>query len=181
MSDLEIAAYLDHGLPAEKLDAIEEHLVSCDICRASVVESQELLNRSRRSRRFVTTATFLVAAAAITLVAIPSIRRSTTSERDVLRITGSEAALKVYGPIGEVRATPSRFVWGSTAGALSYHLTITTGTGADVWSASLTDTTIALPEGISLQPGQKYLWAVDAVAADGTTRTTGLREFEIVP
>jgi hypothetical protein len=181
MSDLEIAAYLDHGLSPEKLGTIEDHLASCAICRDSVVQNQELLNRSRRLQRLLRTGAIVLAAAAITLVAVPSMRRSTTLERNAMRAESSESGLRAYGPIGEVRGTPSRFVWGSVSGVLSYHVTITTDRGADVWSGSSTDTTIVLPPGISLTAGRRYLWVVDAVTTDGTTRTTGLREFGITP
>ena len=178
MSDLEIAAYIDHGLPSSRLDEVEDHLAHCAICRDNVVQTQAFLKRSRRSQWLSRAAAVMLAAAAIAIVAVPSIRRSFMPDRDVMRDGNTASSIRVYGPIGEVKA-PSRFVWGSLPGVLSYHITITTDVGANVWSGSSTDTTIVLPAGITLVQGQRYLWAVDAVTSEGITRSTGLREFGI--
>jgi hypothetical protein len=180
MSDLEIAAYIDHGLPSSRRDEIEDHLARCAACRDNVVQAQALISRSDRSRRFAKGVTLVLAAAGIALVAIPSLRTSSTPDRDAMRAGENDSIMKVYGPIGEVSRPPSRFAWGPLQGALSYHITITTIAGASVWSGSSTDTTIVLPAGVTLVPGQRYLWAVDAVTSEGTSHSTGLREFGIV-
>ena len=179
MSDLEIAAYIDHGLPSNRLDEVEDHLAHCAICRDNVVQTQAFLKRSRRSQWLSRAAAVMLAAAAIAIVAVPSIRRSFMPDRDVMRDGNTASSIRVYGPLGEVEKAPSRFVWGSLPGVLSYHITITTDVGANVWSGSSTDTTVVLPAGITLVQGQRYLWAVDAVTSEGITRSTGLREFGI--
>ena len=66
-------------------------------------------------------------------------------------------------------------------GAVTYRLTVTRGDGAAVWSYSGVDTVAALPDSIVLRPGQRYLWVADALLSDGTTRSTGLREFGRAP
>jgi hypothetical protein len=179
MSDLEIAAYIDHGLPSSRIDEIEDHLAHCAICRDNVVSAQALLRKSRRSQRLSKLALVGLAAAAIAIVALPSIRKSSIPESDVMRDNAIPSGMRVYGPLGEVRDVPSRFAWSPLPGALSYHVTITTDIGANVWSGSSSDTVMVLPKGIVLVPGQKYLWAVDAVTSEGSTVSTGLREFGI--
>jgi anti-sigma factor RsiW len=179
MSDLEIAAYLDHGLPPNKMDEIEEHLARCPACRDNVVSTQAFISRSRRSQRLTKVAAVLLAAAAITVVAVPSIRKSNL-DREAMRSEETVARLRVYGPIGETKQAPERFMWGSDPTALTYHVTITTKAGADVWSGSSSDTSIVLPSSVILTAGERYLWVVDAMTNDGTTRSTGIREFGIV-
>jgi hypothetical protein len=180
MSDIDIAAYLDHGLPSNRVAEVEEHLARCSICRDHVVETQGFISRRRRSQRFARVAAAVaLAAAAITIVAVPSIRRS-TGARDAMRSEETDTRLRVYGPVGEVAVRPSRFVWAPVPGALSYHVTVTTTAGADVWSSSSSDTIIVLPSSVRLAPGERYLWVVDAMTSEGTTRSTGLREFGIV-
>ena len=181
MSDLDIAAYVDHTLHGDKLEAIEEHLVECAMCRDNVVHAHDIVSKSRRNRRVTKSAIMLLAAAAIVVVAVSTLKRPFQESRDAMRSGSTDQALIAYGPIGEVRSSPSRFTWGSTPQALSYHITITGDSGTEVWSGSATDTTIVLPVSVSLVPGRRYLWVVDAVTSDGTTRSTGLHEFGIVP
>jgi len=180
MTDLEIAAYVDRGLDGRKRDEIEDHLVRCAECRESVIRTQDIVDRTRRSRRLLRTAAVVLAAAAIALVAVPSLRRSSIEKRDALRSDDNGTSMVAYGPIGELKSVPSRFTWSTVAGAISYRRTLTTHAGAAVWSTSVADTTIVLPASTSLVRGGRYLWVVDAVASDGTTRSTGLHEFGIV-
>jgi hypothetical protein len=181
MTDLEIAAFVDNGLDTRKRSEIEDHLVRCGECRENVIRTQDIIDRSRRSRRLASAAVVVLAAAAITLIAVPTLRRSSIDNRDAIRADDNTSSLVAYGPIGDLKAAPSRFTWGSLRGAISYRITLTTDTGVAVWSSSVTDTTIVLPASVSLERGTRYMWVVDAVTNDGTTRSTGLREFGIVP
>ena len=180
MTDLEIAAYIDHGLKSQQIKDVEEHFARCSECRENVIHTQELIERSRRSRRLAATAAIVLAAAAIAIVAVPSLRRPIDEKRDALRSDETTQSLVAYGPAGETVTNPVRFTWGSLPGAISYHITVMRDNGSEVWSASSTDTTIVLPLSVQLDRGKKFSWVVDAVANDGTTRSTGLREFGIV-
>jgi hypothetical protein len=180
MNDIDVAAYIDRGLKPHRLSEIEEHLAYCEDCRENLVKAQEIVSRSRRTPIYVRSAVILAAAAAVALVAIPTLRRS-TDPRDSMRASGDARPLAVYGPIGDIRSRPVRFTWSAIPGALSYHLTVTTADGETVWSTSLTDTTLAAPAAVTLAAGNRYLWNVDAIATDGSTRSTGTHEFGIVP
>ena len=180
MNDLDIAAYIDRGLEQKRLTEIEEHLAYCEECRKNLVKTQELVTASRRPRSYVRSLVIVAAAAAIAIVAMPSLRR-TADTNDRMRASGDAGPLTVYGPTGEIRSTPVRFTWGAFPGVLSYHLTLTTEGGVSVWSASSTDTTLVSPQTISFSPGTRYLWTVDAITTDGSTRSTGTHEFGIVP
>lgn len=180
MNDLEVAAYIDRGLKPQKLTEIEEHLAYCQECRENLVKAQELVSHSSSPRRYIRYGIIAAAAAAIALVAVPSLRNAPDTI-DVMRGTTASQPLTVYGPLGDIKSTSVRFTWASIPGALSYHLNVTTATGEPVWSASSSDTTLTAPSGIGLVTGTRYFWSVDALTADGSTRSTGTHEFGIVP
>jgi hypothetical protein len=76
--------------------------------------------------------------------------------------------------------TSLRFVWGAVPGVATYRLTVSGADGAPVWSGSLPDTALALPDSVTLLVDQRYFWVVDALLDDGATRSTGLHEFRPV-
>jgi hypothetical protein len=179
MTDLEIAAYLDRGLSAAERDRVEDHLAECAECRQQVAEVHQVLKRARRPRRLVVASTLLAAAVAFVLIVKPGQvhpPRVTTLER----ANSTDAKLLAYGPSGEVHRAQLRFVWGSAPNAASYRLTVSRGDGTLVWSASTADTVATPPGTVPFIAGTKHFWAVDAILTDGTTRSTGLREFNPV-
>lgn len=52
-SDVEIAAYLDHGLPPAERSRLESHLADCATCRQHVIDSRSLVRRVRRPQRML--------------------------------------------------------------------------------------------------------------------------------
>jgi hypothetical protein len=160
------------------MDRIEEHLSRCADCRENVVKTQEIVAHERRSRRLLHRGLFLAVAAAVLLVALPSLRSSMNNAPAVITRSSEQAtaAIVAYGPVGETRS-PVRFVWGATADALSYRLTVSAPNGEEVWTASARDTTASIPNNVKLQTGSTYVWIVDAILKDGATRSTGLHEF----
>src|SRR5690242_12847599 len=124
MNDLDVAAYIDRGLEPERLIAIEDHLAYCEQCRENLIKAQELVAHSRRPRVYVRAAMMLATAAAIALIAIPSLRNSVTN-RDSMRASGEAQPLVAYGPVGEIKSAPLKFTWASVRDALSYHITVT--------------------------------------------------------
>ena len=53
--------------------------------------------------------------------------------------------------------------------------------GQEVWTAETGDTVLALPIQISLGRGRTYFWTVDALGADGRTRTSRTKQFSTAP
>jgi anti-sigma factor RsiW len=180
MNDLDVAAYIDRGLKPQRLTEIEEHLAYCEECRENLVKAQELVSHSSASRNYLRYVALAAAAAVVAIVAMPSLR-NTPDRSDVMRAAAAAYPLAVYGPVGDVTSSPVRFTWARVPNALSYHLSVTTSTGDSIWSASSSDTSVVAPDTIALVTGIRYLWSVDAITTDGSTRSTGRHEFGIVP
>ena len=174
MDDVTIAAYLDHQLHGAARERFESHIAQCADCRRAVIDAEELLKsmRARRGRRGLT---ILAAAMAVVLV----VRLSGFNADRGQRLRGSAVSTELagYAPTGNVSTRPIRFVWSPLAGAISYKLELTDGDARMVWTASTADTLMALPTSVALQSGTNYFWRVDAIAADGTMRSTATHEF----
>jgi hypothetical protein len=73
------------------------------------------------------------------------------------------------------------FVWGAVPGALSYEFTLSRADGTPVWARGGADTALTLPDSVALQPGGRYLWTADALLSDGSARTTGVQQLDVMP
>lgn len=178
MNDLQIAAFLDRGLSDAEHDQVEGHLAECAECRRQVLETDALVQRVRRPRRLIAGTAVIAAAASLILVALPSIRGGVGSMKTpVYRDAAATASLLSYGPVGETRLKSVHFVWGAASGAMSYRLTVSRADGETIWTQSGRDTVAMLPASIVLRAGDRYFWVSDALLADGSSRSTGLREF----
>jgi len=180
LTDSEMARYLDRRVSLEERDRIEDHLASCAECREHALGTQQVLRRARRPR--MVAAGSALAAAAVVLIWIA--RVEPISEPSVPQVRGvalGNAGLTAYGPTGDARREGLRFVWGSAPDVVSYRLSLTSADGAQLWSQSGVDTVASLPRSVGLRIGQRYLWVADAVTNDGSTRSTGLREFSLIP
>jgi hypothetical protein len=178
MNDLELAAYLDRRLPGRDQERIESHLAGCAECRNELLETTQLLRQNRRPRT-IAIGGLLAAAAAVMLVVRPAME--TRSSAAPMRAGPDAAMMVAYGPIGESSSASPAFAWGADQRASTYRLTVTTGEGTTVWSMSTADTVVTLSDSMRLRQGERYLWVVDALLDDGTTRSTGFREFRVAP
>jgi predicted anti-sigma-YlaC factor YlaD len=172
-----IASYLDRRMSDFDRERFENHLAECPDCRQAVIEAERLLKRVRPSWRANTIVGLIAAAFILVAVDLKVQHKSDLSAPRTVRAI--DAGLTAYGPSGEVTRSGLRFVWSPLAGAISYKILLVDATSQPVWSATPTDTSMALPATVVLRPGETYLWAVDALAADGTTHSTGLREFRV--
>jgi hypothetical protein len=178
MNESDIAAYVDRRLSVAERDRIEQHLAGCRECRNEVVESRRVLMQARRPRLILLGGSVLATAAALLLVLRPAfIFPRADGESARLRNAGAPTTLVAHGPSGEVPLSGLTFVWGAAQGAATYRLTLSGADGVPLWTASTTDTTLALADSVRLGPGKPYFWMTDALLGDGTTRSTGLREF----
>jgi hypothetical protein len=179
LTDIEMARYLDRTLSTAERDRVEAHLASCASCRELTLESQRVLRTVRRPRSLMAAGGLAAAAAALIVIGqldsgSPDIARERAPATNTTGLT-------VYGPTGSTSIGNLRFVWGAAENVESYRLGLTTADGAEVWSHSGLDTVVVLPRSVTLRPAGNYFWVVDAFLKDGTTRSTGVREFSLAP
>jgi hypothetical protein len=174
----QVVAYLDRMVPRAERDRIEAHLAECAECRDEIVEARELMRQARRPRRLLINGGFVAVAAALLFVVWPSLHgRGANPSSPTFRDGVTSSALVAYAPIGEASRADLRFVWKPDPDATTYRLTLTSEAGAPLWAQSGTDTSVILPDSIVLRRDERYFWIVDALLANGGTRSTGLQEF----
>lgn len=177
MTDMLIASYLDRRMSDPDRALFENHLAECPECRRAVIEADSLIKRVRPPWR--NNAIVGLVAAALVLVAVDLTVQHTGEPTTTRAVHAADSGLTAYGPTGDVPRSGLRFVWSPLAGAISYKIAVVNATSQPVWSTTASDTSIALPANVSLRAGDTYLWVVDALASDGTTRSTGLHEFRV--
>ena len=72
--------------------------------------------------------------------------------------------------------------WSSPAAVkvcVSPTVTVADAGGDPVWRTETRDTAVVLPPDVSLEPGARYVWFVDALLPDGGSATSGVHRFEI--
>jgi hypothetical protein len=178
VTDVEVAAYLDRSLSARQRDRVEDHLAACPDCRRLLLETRDLLQRMRRPRKFLIGGTLAAAAAVVLLITRPD--PASIDKRALMRGADTALPLPAYGPIGPATRVGLRFVWSAAQGAESYRLTVSRKDGEPVWASTGTDTVAKLPDSIALRTNERYFWVADVLLSDGTTRSTGLREFGVI-
>jgi hypothetical protein len=60
-----------------------------------------------------------------------------------------------------------------------YDVTIQDAEGSVAWSATVADTTVAVPATAALVAGHSYFWSVDARLADGHAVRSEVRSFSV--
>jgi hypothetical protein len=180
MTDMLIASYLDRRLSDAERERFENHLAECPECRQAVIEAESLLKRVRPTWKVNKVVALIAAVLVLVAIDLKIQQRNDLSAPTTTRASSTaDAGLIAYGPSGEVARSGLRFVWSPLAGAISYKILLVDANSRPVWSTAATDTSIAVPTTVALRAGVTYFWAVDALASDGTTHSTGLREFRV--
>jgi len=179
MNDLEIASYLDRGLSAQDRSRVEDHLVECSECRENVAGAEQLMTKLRRPRRLAAFAGLAAVAAAALFVVSPALMRARQPLDLVTRDAGTSSTLVAYEPIATAENQSIRFSWAAAPDAGSYRFVLSTPDGTTVWSFTGTDTSVMLPASVTLDRDARYVWFVDAILNDGTTRSTGLQQLRV--
>lgn len=179
ISDAELAAYMDRNVASADRERIESHLADCDECRRHLIEARTVLGGIGRTRT-VRIATILAAAAVVLIfVRFEMWPTRESAMAPLARGRTSSAEITAHGPSGDVSGKGLKFVWSPVSGTVSYRITVSRSDGTPLWSQSTMDTAVTLPLSVVLRHGQTHLWVTDALLLDGTTRSTGLREFRV--
>jgi len=183
-NDLELAAFLDGGLDAEARHRVEAHLLACDDCRGLVTAAGRLLSPpARRTLRRVLVVGGLAAAAGLLLTVVPGpVGReplSRTRDGETPAPSGLSFAPQAPPDGALVRADTLVFHWTRVAGEATYQITVSTETGAVVWTQQTSDTSLALPAIVTsrLQAKRIYYWQVEALLPDLRSASTPPRRF----
>jgi hypothetical protein len=165
-------AFLAAGtLEAGAREAAVLHLAGCAHCRAATASVSRLLADpavhsavanpvDQPMRRFTRFAVPLAAAAVLLVVfALPRDRGEVAPPH---RGTTTTATIPMLvAPVGVV-AEGSVLEWTTVLGADRYRITVFDSDSRIVYSEETSDTLAVLPDSTVLQPGQPYLWMVEA-------------------
>lgn len=187
LTDEELAAYLDRTLDARLLARFDAHLADCADCRADVIDVRALLeartglpveSQLARGRRAVT---WLAAAGILTIAFLPLLRGGVRSrdQSPVVRAPSSAPSrIETIAPLDkQVLSSVVAFTWRSVEGASTYRLTVTDSSGAAVFNAMTSDTSVTPPADVEIRRGASYLWYVDGLTTDGRTLSSGIHSF----
>lgn len=182
----QIAAYLSNALGTDERAAMESHLSRCRACRRQVTSAQALIRtRPRRTPWIIG-----VAAAVIAVAFLQPWGRTTNrgdgqagdverSRADTFTARGIVSLTPADGDT--VVATDARFAWRGRGPDVLYRLSVTDGRGQALWTTETSDTVVALPSTVILEPGRRYFWFVDALGSNAGSWTTGTRAFVAAP
>lgn len=179
ISDGELAAYMDRNVASADRERIESHLADCDECRQHLIEARKVLGGIGRTRGLRIAATLAAAAVVFVFVRFEVWPTRESATASLVRGSSSGGEITAHGPSGDVSRNGLKFVWSPVSGAGSYRITVSRADATPLWSKTTTDTVVTLPPAVVLQRGQTHLWVTDALLLDGTTRSTGLREFRV--
>lgn len=171
-----LAAYLDDKLSREQRSQVEMHLASCDECRAELADINRL-QRTRVQRQWLTV--LVPAAVAAALVLVVALPRERTKPSDIRSRPEVDDRLVIVSPVpsADIPPGPISFVWRSAGPGASYTITLQEADGHLVWTSSVGDTVVALPDSITLAPGSRWFWSVDALLPNGRSLSTGMQRL----
>lgn len=185
-----IAAFVDRSVHGAERDALLAHFASCAECRREMTDVRAAVAKSG-SRQYGAVGmrarwpVALAGIAALLLVAIVLPRTSrlpddgvpVTRTPDVEPLTDA-ATLAIVAPVeGDTLTADRTLSWHSGGTDATYLVTVQDSTGSAVWSASLADTNIVLPDSARLVTGARYFWSVDVRRADGSASRSGVHRF----
>jgi hypothetical protein len=134
-----------------------------------------------RRRRWPTLAAFAAAATLLLVVWLRVVDRGGPGGPVVRdREPAPFAAVIILTP-DSLATLPLTFTWHGVSSATAYRVSLTSTTGDLIWSGATSDTAIGVPDSVSLAAGHAYFYYVDALLADGTSGTSGVREVRVRP
>lgn len=185
LDDDTLAALAAGTLPPELRYAVLPHVASCARCRAAVASVARALadptvarelpaeGRGRRLYRF---ALPLATAAVLLLLLWSPADDRAPGHRGPPPPSATTPIPR--SPLGAVAAVHD-LRWSAVAGADRYRVTLFDARGRVVYETEVADTVAALPDSVTLIPGQPYLWKADARTGFDRWATSQLVEFSI--
>jgi hypothetical protein len=179
-----VERYVAGKLSTELTDRFEIHLIGCDRCQSEVrlawavrqgldaIERSEpgLSNpdviplRPRRLPRVAAGIGLVAAAAAILLVAVPSLRigdPTSVVEQHRAPVSETPGIPVPIAPVGLV-AGVDQIVWTGVTIADRYRLTLLDQDGTITWEYETSDTFAVFPRTVVIEEGTSFYWKIDA-------------------
>jgi hypothetical protein len=191
LDDETIAALAEGALDADSRAAALAHLVSCARCRTAVASIARALadpsvtsalravqgGRWRRVRRMAVIGVPVAAAAAVVLLLV----RPQMSEREAVHRAPAVTATNVPEPTTPVGLVPeaAAFRWTAVPGADRYRVTLFDSRPRVVYETEVIGLVAQLPDSVTLIPGARYLWKVEARTSIDRWESSELVEFSI--
>jgi hypothetical protein len=188
LSANDIAAFLDGRLTGDDLTRVESLLADEPAARMEVAEASRLIATAPRrtiapSRWLAIGGIAAVAAAALIILRPgnqPQEHAPAASERRA-PIDASER-IELVSPVDgqTVRKSDLALTWRGIQNAV-YRVVVSDPVGKIVFEVSTNDTSVVAPlMDLNLPNGIVY-WSVDALAPDGSSLTSGVRELTVAP
>ena len=151
-----------------------------DLLRAVIAGAEsEVVSRPARSRWALSLAAGLALFVGAGLVVRGMMQRSTV---DPFRESAEGLDVRLVSPAsGTERAADLRFVWRSFPRALRYEFNLVTAGGRLIYTATLSDTTLTLPDTARVSPDAPLRWWVEATTSEGVQTRSALRPLSIRP
>jgi hypothetical protein len=188
LDEAQLAALVDGELDAAKRSDAMRHVAQCAHCRIALASVARALadptlasirgTTDRPSRwRFLRLAVPTAAAAALLFMWLGphGVVPRPSHRAPVITALDRPEELSPVGPGGR----PDRLRWESVAGADLYRVTLFHADGRVLYELALRDTVATLPDSVSLVPGAKYLWLVEARTGWNRWSSAPLVEFSV--
>ena len=181
--ELMLAAIEGHGSEADRIATIDAALAHPASARELELLRAVAANRtvSRRAVPWRTVSLVLAAAAALAIVATPALRNLVREGGPPIVRNGMPDAVLLAPPEDATLDGSRTFRWRSVPGTRVYSLEILTASGTLVFTTRTSDTTMTLPQDVTLEPGVDHRWWITAELSDGTRRPSAFRRLVVTP
>jgi hypothetical protein len=176
LEPIEVAAYIAHTLTADAQRRVERHLADCEACTEEVAAIARLA-RPRGSPRWLP---YAAAAAVLAGMVVFWPRAASRIGDDTLRDGGPADAVTVVEPAnGAVVAGSPTLIWRAVPRAVTYRVLVTGSDGDSLWAVHTSDTAVWVPPIPDTETVRH--WYVDALLADGSSLSSGMRSYRARP
>ena len=181
-----VAAFLEGRLTGEDRERAVSHLAGCDECRQELTELRSVLDTAQRPRSPRWIAAASAVAAILVLVMLPRLTADRALDRNAgvtraedARFAAGTQVIGIITPSDRAPVSPARLelTWHQAGAGARYLVTVQDTSGTAVWTVSVSDTSVVVPDSARLTTGSRYFWSVDARLANGRTAKTGVVSF----
>lgn len=208
LTEFDIASLLDGTLTQDQQNAMEAHLAACPQCAEEVASAYRMLTVVRKttvpevdvasldralklsaqkvdpSRTFFRKPVrYAIAAALVLGVGIAGYFKLRQPQGSQFRGEPSVHSIEIISPLNHqvVSARQLQFRWSGIHTALQYRLSVYSDDGLLLWKGETMESMLSTPDSVVFESGKIYLWKIEAILPDGTTRSSELHTFRCSP